>query len=362
MAWLWTLAGRPAPTAAEEFSDVRSSAWFADAVAWAAGEGLVSGFSDGTYRPSEPVNRAQLASMLWNLADRPVATAPATFSDIGPGAWHAAAIAWLTELGYADGFPNGTFRPLDPVKRAQGVSWLHTARQFDDVAAGAWYAADVDWARYREVVEGFEDHTFRGDVAADRATTVGVLWQLMDAPTAAPHAFSDVTPGDPAVSWASAQGIVNGFADGTFRPAEPVNRAQAVMMLWNVAGRPAGAGAPPYTDVGPNAWFAEGLSLGRGAGPRGRSPRRDLPADRTGQPGAGHQLGERCWPTRSPPGPRAPRCRPRWSSAPDATKPGPTATGTRASLAGSSAQPNTSVQYWPVPTGWRPAHESPYDS
>ena len=140
------------------------------------------------------------------------------------------------------------------------MSWLHTARQFDDVAPTAWYAPDVDWARYREVVAGFEDHTFRGDLTADRATTVGVLWQLMDAPTATPHPFSDVAPGDPAVSWAAAQGIANGFGDGTFRPADPVNRAQAVMMLWNVAGRPAAAGPPPYTDVGPHAWFAEGLA------------------------------------------------------------------------------------------------------
>ena len=258
--WLWSLGGRPAPAATASFTDVRADAWFADALDWAVGEGVVSGFPDGTYRPGAPVNRAQLAAMIWNGADRPVPAGTAPFTDVRPAAWYAPAVAWLTEMGYATGFPDRTFRPGEEVKRAQGLSWVYAARPFEDVAAGAWYEADVEWGRLRRVVTGYDDHTFRGDLHADRRATVDTLWGLMAAPTgAAGHGFADLGV-DPAISWAAAANVVRGYPDGTFRPAEGVTRAQAVVMLWKVAGRPMAVGPPPFTDVGADAWFADALS------------------------------------------------------------------------------------------------------
>jgi hypothetical protein len=198
--------------------------------------------------------------MLWRLADRPRPEAAAPFGDVPASLASSRAIAWLVEMGYASGMPNGRFRPSTGVNRAQAVSWLHAARQFDDVGVRDRFAPAVDWARYREVVTGFPDHTFRGSQPADRATTASVLWQFVDAPSAAPHPFSDVAPGDPAVSWARAAGVVSGFPDGTFRPERTVNRAQAVMMLWAIAGRPVVSGAPAFEDVPNDAWYRQGLA------------------------------------------------------------------------------------------------------
>jgi hypothetical protein len=261
VAWLWAEAGRPIPAATRSFTDVGAQAWFADALTWAAGEGIVVGFGDGSFRPADPVSRAQLASMLWHRADRPPSAGPEAFADVVADAWYGPAVSWIAEMGYTDGLRDGTFRPAGPVTRAQSVSWLHAARQFDDVAAGAWYEAAVDWGRYRRVVAGYDDHTFRGQVISDRAMTVSMLWAFADAPVGAPaHGFSDVTTDDPSVSWAAAAGVAGGFPDGTFRPTEPVNRAQAVMMLWSIAGRPQGAGPPAFTDVSPGAWCAPGVA------------------------------------------------------------------------------------------------------
>ena len=127
MVWLWSLAGRPISDTDASFTDVPPDAWFADALDWAVGEGVVSGFPDGTFRPGAPVNRAQLAAMVWNGADRPIPAAAAPFSDVRPSAWYAPAVSWLTEMGYASGFPGRTFHPGEAVKRAQGLSWLHVA-------------------------------------------------------------------------------------------------------------------------------------------------------------------------------------------------------------------------------------------
>ena len=60
--------------------------------------------------------------------------------------------------------------------------------------------------------------------------------------------------------------MVTGYPDSTFRAAEGVTRAQAVVMLWKVAGRPVAATPPPYSDVSPDAWFAESLSWADGHG------------------------------------------------------------------------------------------------
>lgn len=260
VSWLWSLVGRPIAATDASFSDVAPGAWFADALDWAAAEGVVSGFPDGSFRPGALVNRAQLAAMLWNGADRPVPAAAAPFTDVRPAAWYAAAVGWLSEMGYASGFPGGAFHPAEDVKRAQGLSWLHAARPFEDVASGAWYEADVDWGRFRGVVAGYEDHTFRGDEPADRRDTVDMVWGLMGAPTGAPdHGFGDLGV-DAAVSWAAAGGFVTGFPDTTFRPGVGVTRAQAVVMLWKVAGRPLAEAPPPYTDVSVEAWFAEAVS------------------------------------------------------------------------------------------------------
>ena len=129
------------------------------------------------------------------------------------------------------------------------------------MAPGAWFRAEVDWGRLRAVVSGYEDHTFRGDLAADRRTTVDMVWALMASPGAVGgHGFSDVAAGDPAVGWAATAGVVTGYSDGTFRPGAPVTRAQAVMMLWKVAGRPSPTGPLPFTDVRADDWHADGLS------------------------------------------------------------------------------------------------------
>jgi hypothetical protein len=128
VSWMWVLAGRPEPDAPHDFTDRRASAWVADALAWAAEEGLVSGYPDGSFKPNQPVSRGQLAAILWQRAGGPAPRGPLTFTDVRPRAWYATAIAWLATGGYADGYPDNTFKPRDPVNRAQAVSWFYALR------------------------------------------------------------------------------------------------------------------------------------------------------------------------------------------------------------------------------------------
>jgi hypothetical protein len=259
--WLWVLAGRPRATRTHGFTDVGPGSWIADPLSWAAERGIVTGYPDGTFRPNASIVRSEVASWVWNLADRPVPDNGSTYTDVPDTRWFAQAAAWLAERGYASGYPDRTFRGGLDLDRAQAVNWLYLARQYADIRPTDWHATAVDWGRYRGVVSGYDDHTFRSNQASTRLNTVQMLWEAMDTPAAAAnHTFSDVPTSETAVSWAAAAGIVTGYDDGTFRPTVAVNRGQAVMMLWKIAGEPEAGEPSGFTDVPPTAWNAEAVS------------------------------------------------------------------------------------------------------
>jgi hypothetical protein len=131
VAWLWRLAGEPAPAGDLPFSDVPSTHPFADAIAWAAEEGIVGGFPDGTFRPTAEVSRQALAAWLWRVAGEPAPAGDPPFSDVGPTHPFAAAIAWLAEVGITEGYANGTFRPTEAITRQAVAAWVCRA---DDLA------------------------------------------------------------------------------------------------------------------------------------------------------------------------------------------------------------------------------------
>lgn len=122
--------------------------------------------------------------------------------------------------------------------------------------------AAVDWARYFGVATGFADDTFRPARATKRSQAVAMLWHLMDEPVASRRPFSDVAATAsyaPAVDWAVAGGLIAGFGDGTFRPKDPVTRAQLVAMIWRMVGRPTVTTHHAYTDTRPGAGYQAAL-------------------------------------------------------------------------------------------------------
>ena len=260
---VWRSQGKPAATTDHRFVDVASSAWFDEALDWAAERGVVDGYPDGTFRADQPLNRAQYVMMLWRLAKQPTATAAAPFADAGPGDWYRSGMDWAVERGYMVGFGDNTFRAYDPMNRAQSVMAFWRGRQFDDVAVTESYAPAVDWARYRAVVNGFADHTYRPDDLVNRAQIVMILHKAMDAPAGSPgHGFVDVDPSAwfvPGLDWAAANGVVNGYEDGTYRADQTLNRAQIVMMLWRIAGSPDRTAPHGFSDVPSGVWYEPGL-------------------------------------------------------------------------------------------------------
>ena len=80
-AILYRAAGNPAVSGSADFPDVADGAYYADAAVWAAANGIVTGYADGTFGPNDSITRQQLAAILWRYAGSPSAEAGADFAD-----------------------------------------------------------------------------------------------------------------------------------------------------------------------------------------------------------------------------------------------------------------------------------------
>lgn len=103
------------------FADVTPDHWAAGAIAWAYANGIVDGIADGSFAPDEPLTREQMTAMLARLLNYPPVSANTKrpYADVAPDRWSHAAIQTMSEYGVVDGYPDGTFRPEEPVTRAQ---------------------------------------------------------------------------------------------------------------------------------------------------------------------------------------------------------------------------------------------------
>ena len=124
-AFLYRLAGEPAVSGEAGFDDVPPDHPFHDAIAWLVDEGITSGFPDNTFQPTRAVSRQAAAAFLHRYEDEPSASPAGDFSDVPTDHPFAVQISWMVQVEVASGFPNGTFRPADPVTRQAMSAFLY---------------------------------------------------------------------------------------------------------------------------------------------------------------------------------------------------------------------------------------------
>lgn len=171
------------------FSDVATDAWYADAVEYVRDNGLMGGTSDTTFAPDTVTSRAMLATILYRAEGSPAVAAAADFSDVPAGAYYADAAAWAAENGIISGYGNGLFGSNDPVTREQiaTILWRYAGspssnagQDFADEGSISAYAADaVDWARANSIVSGVEGNRFLPQGNATRAQVATILHNYM---------------------------------------------------------------------------------------------------------------------------------------------------------------------------------------
>lgn len=105
-------------TWANPYTDVSKDIWYYDAVKYVTMNNLMDGCGDGVFAPNEPASRGMIAAILYRLEGRPaVSGASAAFNDVADGAWYADAVAWAAANGIMSGYDNGSFGTNDPITR-----------------------------------------------------------------------------------------------------------------------------------------------------------------------------------------------------------------------------------------------------
>ncbi len=107
------------------FTDVSESSWYYEAVKFMYEQGLMAGTGETTFSPNTATTRGMIAAILYRLEGNPETDASMSFTDIDPGEYYSEAIAWAAEQGIVAGYSETLFGPDDPVTREQLVSMLY---------------------------------------------------------------------------------------------------------------------------------------------------------------------------------------------------------------------------------------------
>ena len=128
VTFLWRAAGSPEPKSGSNFADVAADAYYAKAVAWAVENGITKGTSETTFHPDETCTRAQGVTFLYRALGK-LAAAQAGFTDVAADSYYADAVNWAAENGVTNGISETLFGPDGSCTRAQIVTFLYRAYQ-----------------------------------------------------------------------------------------------------------------------------------------------------------------------------------------------------------------------------------------
>ena len=124
VTFLWRAAGSPAPKSISSFTDVPADAFYAKAVAWAVENGITSGTGESKFSPNATCTRAQAVTFLYRASGSPAVSGSAEFSDVSTTAFYADAVAWAAKKGITTGIGGGLFGADNDCTRGQIVTFL----------------------------------------------------------------------------------------------------------------------------------------------------------------------------------------------------------------------------------------------
>ena len=169
------------------FDDVAKSAWYHKAVEYVAENGIMSGVSAREFAPNAGFSRAMLAQTLYAMSGKPAVKAESTFADVAASAWYADAVNWAAEKGYVSGVGDGKFAPDASVTREQMALILYryagspdasgmAQKEFADSSSVSAYAVDaIRWAVHEGLISGMENNTLAPQGTATRAQVAQIL-------------------------------------------------------------------------------------------------------------------------------------------------------------------------------------------
>lgn len=175
------------------FVDVPTGAWYEKAVEYVYQQELMSGTSETTFSPNAATDRAMLVTILYRLEGSPAVHDASPFTDVPAGTWYTDAVIWGAANGIVEGYGNGKFGPTDPVTREQVASILYRYVAYrggdvsastsldgytDKAAVSAWAESALEWAVADGLISGTDAKALMPGGRATRAETAQILMGL----------------------------------------------------------------------------------------------------------------------------------------------------------------------------------------
>lgn len=172
------------------FTDVPEQSWCADAVAFVSSRELFRGAADTRFVPDDPMTRGMLAAVLYRLENEPGIESADSFADIGKNAYFTQGVVWAAQQGIVNGFPDGSYRPDGNISREQLAVILYRyagspvppnlALMFEDADRISGYAdAALRWATEQKIFTGKPGNRLDPQGAATRAEVAIMLQRYM---------------------------------------------------------------------------------------------------------------------------------------------------------------------------------------
>ena len=182
------------PTATNPFQDVQEADWFYDAVQYVNEHGLMNGTARDIFEPQTTMSRAMTVTVLHRIEKEPSAE-PATFKDVPAGAWFTNAVAWAAADGIVKGYNADTFGPNDNVTREQIATILFRYAEkkgydvskrgdlssyADDADISDWAKDAMAWANAAGLIVGRDGNKLAPKANITRAEDATVLKRLCE--------------------------------------------------------------------------------------------------------------------------------------------------------------------------------------
>ncbi len=180
--------------ASKSFSDVASGSWYNDAVKYVSDKGIMNGVSDKLFAPEQKVSRAMFVQILYNMEKKPAVNSAAKFTDVKQSAWYADAVAWAASNGIVTGISATEFAPEKDVTREQFAVMLYRYASykgtlkaasgsfagFTDSAAVSSYASEaLNWAIGNGIITGKSGNKLDPKGGATRAEAAAMMMRYL---------------------------------------------------------------------------------------------------------------------------------------------------------------------------------------
>lgn len=194
--------------AKEKFKDLGKVRWAEEAIYFLNERGIINGYGNGVFGPNDKITREQAALMLVReLYPNEISNTKLPFKDVKADSYYYNAIAVAVDHGFFEGYPDGTFKPQDPITRAATSKIIALAYKlngtngyFTDLNKAEWATTFIKALASNNIVNGYDDGTFRPNNTITRAEFSLSFARVLDnkfkpAPNLYAH-FLDVGQGD----------------------------------------------------------------------------------------------------------------------------------------------------------------------